>query len=189
MSAPADRVRSIQYGCFALLSMTGQRWHSEQFVIPSVSEESSAWMLHCACAALSMTRRCHSERSEESSAWMLRFAQHDKLRMANLTLLSLSFNKERDVCASRQGEVNPAWVIMPILAIVWVDAQWFGLDCVTGDWDFSNFHARGRSASAAGLRVHRCYGGATCAGSAGTLCQEACRLGMDILCRTALNSQ
>jgi len=37
---------------------------------------------------------------------MLRFAQHDKLRMANLTLLSLSFNKERDVCASRQGEVK-----------------------------------------------------------------------------------
>jgi len=130
-----------------------------------------------------------ADRVEVNPAWMLRFAQHDKLRMANLTLLSLSFNKERDVCAGRQGEVNPAWVIMPILAIVWVDAQWFGLDCVTGDWDFSNFHARGRSASATGLCVHRCYGGATCAGSAGTLCQEACRLGMDILCRTALNSQ
>ena len=42
---------------------------------------------------------------------MLRFAQHDKLRMANLTLLSLSFNKERDVCASRQGEVNPVWML------------------------------------------------------------------------------
>ncbi|RFM24132.1 MAG: hypothetical protein D0433_07515 [Candidatus Thermochlorobacter aerophilum] len=85
MPAPADRVRSIQYGCFASLSMTGQRWHSEQFVIPSVSEE--------------------------SSAWMLRFAQHDRMRMANLTLLSLSFNKERDVCASRQGEVNPVWML------------------------------------------------------------------------------
>jgi len=42
---------------------------------------------------------------------MLRFAQHDKLRMANLTLSSLSFNKERDVCASRQGEVNPVWML------------------------------------------------------------------------------
>jgi hypothetical protein len=42
---------------------------------------------------------------------MLRFAQHDKLKMANLTLLSLSFNKERDVCASRQGEVNPVWML------------------------------------------------------------------------------
>jgi hypothetical protein len=31
--------------------------------------------------------------------------------MANLTLLSLSFNKERDVCASRQGEVNPVWML------------------------------------------------------------------------------
>ena len=31
--------------------------------------------------------------SEESSAWMLRFAQHDKLKMANLTLLSLSFTR------------------------------------------------------------------------------------------------
>jgi hypothetical protein len=26
--------------------------------------------------------------------------------------------------------------IMPILAIVWVDAQWFGLDCATGGWDY-----------------------------------------------------
>jgi hypothetical protein len=42
---------------------------------------------------------------------MLRFAQHDRMRMANLTLLSLSFNKERDVCASRQGEVNPVWML------------------------------------------------------------------------------
>jgi Leucine-rich repeat (LRR) protein len=30
---------------------------------------------------------------------------------SNLTLLSLSFNKERDVCASRQGEVNPVWML------------------------------------------------------------------------------
>jgi len=37
--------------------------------------------------------------------WMLHFAQHDKLGMANLTLLFLSFKKERNVCASRQGEV------------------------------------------------------------------------------------
>ena len=42
---------------------------------------------------------------------MLRFAQHDRMRMANLTLLSLSFNKERDVCAGRQGEVNPVWML------------------------------------------------------------------------------
>jgi hypothetical protein len=42
---------------------------------------------------------------------MLRCAQHDKLEMANLTLLSLSLQKERDVCASRQGEVNPAWML------------------------------------------------------------------------------
>ncbi len=41
----------------------------------------------------------------------LRFGQHDKLEMANLTLLSLSLQKERDVCASRQGEVNPAWML------------------------------------------------------------------------------
>ena len=57
----------------------------------------------------------------------LRFVQHDKLRMANLTLLSLSFNKERDVCASRQGEVNPAWVIMPILAIIGLVLNGLGL--------------------------------------------------------------
>ena len=62
--------------------------------------------------------------SEESSAWMLRFAQHDKtksvipnavrnpvhgcftsrVRIANFTLLSLFLLKERDV-AERQGEV------------------------------------------------------------------------------------
>ena len=41
--------------------------------------------------------------------WMLHFVQHDRLGMANLTLLSLSFKKERDVSASpKQGEVNPA---------------------------------------------------------------------------------
>ena len=40
---------------------------------------------------------------------MLHYAQHDRLGMANLTLLSLSFKKERDVSASpKQGEVNPA---------------------------------------------------------------------------------
>jgi hypothetical protein len=55
MSAPADRVRSIQYGCFASLSMTGQRWHSEQFVIPSV--------------ARNPVRGCFTA---------LRFVQHDK---------------------------------------------------------------------------------------------------------------
>ena len=38
----------------------------------------------------------------------LRSVQHDKLEIANLTPLSLSLQKERDVCASRQGEVNPA---------------------------------------------------------------------------------
>ena len=47
--------------------------------------------------------------------------------MANLTLLPLSFNKERDVCASRQGEVNPAWVIMPILAIIGLVLNGLGL--------------------------------------------------------------
>jgi hypothetical protein len=41
----------------------------------------------------------------------LRFGQHDKLEMANLTLWSLSLQKEWDVCASRQGEVNPAWML------------------------------------------------------------------------------
>ena len=32
-------------------------------VIPNVSEESTAWMLHFAYAPFSMTRWCHSERS------------------------------------------------------------------------------------------------------------------------------
>jgi len=41
--------------------------------------------------------------------WMLHYAQHDRLGMANLTLLSLSFKKERDISASpKQGEVNLA---------------------------------------------------------------------------------
>ncbi|RFM22770.1 MAG: hypothetical protein D0433_14565 [Candidatus Thermochlorobacter aerophilum] len=55
----------------------------------------------------------HSERSEESTVWMLRFAQHDNVgmwmlhcacasfsmtgvRIANLRLLSLSLQKERN---------------------------------------------------------------------------------------------
>jgi hypothetical protein len=48
----------------------------------------------------------------------LRSVQHDKLKMANLTLLSLALQKERDVCASRQGEVafrarqeSSAWML------------------------------------------------------------------------------
>jgi hypothetical protein len=48
------------------------------FVIPSVSEESIAWMLRFACALFSMTRWCHSERQRGIHSWMLRFAQHDK---------------------------------------------------------------------------------------------------------------
>ncbi len=40
---------------------------------------------------------------------MLHFVQHDKVRMINLALLSLSFCKERDVLASpKQGEVLDA---------------------------------------------------------------------------------
>jgi len=75
-----------------------------------VSFRASARNPVCGCfASLSMTdRSVIPNDSEESSAWMLRFAQHDKLKMANLTLLSLALQKERDVCASRQGEVNPA---------------------------------------------------------------------------------
>ncbi len=47
-----------------------------------------------------------SVQHDKVRAWMLRFAQHDKLGMANLTLLFLSFKKERDVSASpKQGEV------------------------------------------------------------------------------------
>jgi len=39
--------------------------------------------------------------------WMLHFVQHDRLGMANLTLLSLSFKKERDVSVKlKQGEVD-----------------------------------------------------------------------------------
>ena len=75
--------RNPVHGCFTALCSVQQ--DKSEDVIPSVSEE--------------------------SSAWMLRFAQHDKLKMANLTLLSLSLQKERDVCASRQGEVNPAWML------------------------------------------------------------------------------
>jgi hypothetical protein len=43
---------------------------------------------------------------------MLRFAQHDREEIANLILLSLSLQKERDVSAMpKQGEVNPAWML------------------------------------------------------------------------------
>ena len=58
---------------------------------------------------------------------MLRFAQHDKLRMATSPCCPSPFCKERDVCASRQGEVNPAWVIMPILAIIGLVLNGLGL--------------------------------------------------------------
>jgi len=79
-------VRNPVHGCFAPFSMTSAvSFRALFFVIPSESEESSAWMLHCAYAPFSMTRWCHSERSflsfrarARNPVWMLRFAQHDK---------------------------------------------------------------------------------------------------------------
>ena len=52
------------------------------FVIPSVSEESSTWMLRF--VQHDKTEDVIPSVSEESSTWMLRFAQHDKLVDASL---------------------------------------------------------------------------------------------------------
>jgi len=54
---------------------------------------------------------CHSERERGiqcvDASLRSRRAQHDRMRMANLTLWSLSFNKERDISATpKQGEVK-----------------------------------------------------------------------------------
>ena len=82
------------------------------FVIPSAlfchSERSEESSMDASLRLRSVQhdRRCHSERSEESIAWMLRYAQHDRLGMANLTLPVPLLRKERDVSASpKQGEV------------------------------------------------------------------------------------
>jgi hypothetical protein len=57
--------------------------------------------------------------------WMLHFVQHDRLGMANLTLLSLSFKKERDVSASpKQGEVNPARECFTALTLAFSMTGW-----------------------------------------------------------------
>ena len=71
-------------GCFASLGMTGD-------VIPSVAR-TPVWMLHCAHASLSMTGDVIPN-AVRNPVWMLRYAQHDRLGMANLTLLSLSFER------------------------------------------------------------------------------------------------
>jgi hypothetical protein len=51
-------------------------------VIPSVSEESSTWMLrfaqHDKGGVVPHALFCHSERQRGIHSWMLRFAQHDK---------------------------------------------------------------------------------------------------------------
>ena len=70
-------------------------------------------------------RRCHSERSEESIAWMLRYAQHDRLGMANLILPVPLLRKERDVSASpKQGEVNPARECFTALMLAFSMTGW-----------------------------------------------------------------
>jgi len=85
-----NRVRSIHFMdaslCYALFSMTDRKCHSERSeesiasmlrsvqhdksrsVMPSISfvsfrarARNPLWMLRCACAPFSMTRRCHSE--------------------------------------------------------------------------------------------------------------------------------
>ena len=66
------------------------------------------WMLHCACALFSMTDDVIPN-AVRNPVWMLRYAQHDRLGMANLTLPVPLLRKERDVSASpKQGEVNLA---------------------------------------------------------------------------------
>ena len=112
------------------------------FVIPSESEESSAWMLHfaqhdkrgvipSAFFVIPSALFCHSERERgiqcvdaslrlrsvqhdkrgvipnavRNPVWMLRYAQHDRLGMANLTLLSLSF-KRRGTFRHRRNRVK-----------------------------------------------------------------------------------
>jgi len=69
-----NAVRNPVHGCFASLSMTKATvsFRTLFFVIPSESEESSAWMLHCAyaqrsvqhdkCGVIPSALFCHSER-------------------------------------------------------------------------------------------------------------------------------
>ena len=72
---------SLRYAAF---SMTGD-------VIPSEARN-PVWMLHCAYALFSMTDDVIPS-AVRNPVWMLRYAQHDRLGMANLTLLSLSFER------------------------------------------------------------------------------------------------
>ena len=93
------------YGCFASLSMT--RWRIANLTLWSLSfnkERDVALRQGEVTLSPEHSPLCHSERSEESSsAWMLHFAcaslSMTRWRIANLTLWSLSFNKERDVLA------------------------------------------------------------------------------------------
>jgi hypothetical protein len=78
--AQHDKLGSwIPHFADASVSMTGAVSFRAPFpVIPSESEESSAWMLHFVQHDKSGV--IPSE-SEESSAWMLHFVQHDKVRV------------------------------------------------------------------------------------------------------------
>ena len=71
----SERERGIQYGCFTALRFVQ---HDKRGVIPN---------------------------AVRNPVWMLRYAQHDRLGMANLTLLSLSF-KRRGTFRHRRNRVR-----------------------------------------------------------------------------------
>jgi hypothetical protein len=71
-------------------------------VMPSESEESSVWMLHCDSAPFSMTSDVMPSESEESSVWMLHFA-------------SASFSMTSDVIPNAVR--NPVYGCFTLLAL------------------------------------------------------------------------
>jgi hypothetical protein len=105
------------------------------FVIPSGSEESSAWMLHCVqhdsvehAARFFLSFRapfpCHSEHpflviprgSEESSAWMLHCVQHDSVEHAARFFLSFRapfpcHSEHLFLVIPRGSEESSAWML------------------------------------------------------------------------------
>jgi hypothetical protein len=103
-------VRNPVHGCFASLSMTSAvSFRALFFVIPSESEESSAWMLHFAYAPFSMTRWCHSERSFLSFRARARNPVHGCFASLSMTS-AVSFRALFFVIPS-ESEESRAWML------------------------------------------------------------------------------
>jgi len=106
-----NAVRNPVHGCFTSLSMTSAvSFRTLFFVIPSESEESSAWMLHCAYASLSMTKATVSFRAHaRNPVWMLHCACAPFSMTSAVSFRTLFF-----VIPSESEESSAMWMLRSV---------------------------------------------------------------------------